>query len=135
MKKKLTNNLLLKIISVIAAFLLWMVVINIDNPTDTFTISNIPITVQNENALTDSNLTYEVVGDATASVEVTARRTDRRRISADDFEATIDLGEIYAATGSVAVNISVVDNGSLIRSWTQITRSVEVHVEEMQTRE
>ena len=33
MKKKLTNNLLLKIISVIAAFLLWMVVINIDNPT------------------------------------------------------------------------------------------------------
>src|SRR5699024_9540364 len=48
---------------------------------------------------------------------------------------TIDLGEIYAATGSVAVNISVVDNGSLIRSWTQITRSVEVHVEEMQTRE
>ena len=81
MKKKLTNNLLLKIISVIAAFLLWMVVINIDNPTDTFTISNIPITVQNENALTDSNLTYEVVGDATASVEVTARRTDRRRIS------------------------------------------------------
>ena len=135
MKKKLTNNLLLKIISVIAAFLLWMVVINIDNPTDTFTISNIPITVQNENALTDSNLTYEVVGDATASVEVTARRTDRRRISADDFAATIDLGEIYAATGSVAVNISVVDNGSLIRSWTQITRSVEVHVEEMQTRE
>lgn len=135
MKKKLTNNLLLKIISVIAAVLLWGVVINIDNPTDTFTISGIPIRVINEKtAITDNNLTYELPGEKTVSVEVIARRQDRRKISADDFEATIDLSEIYGATGSVAVNIEVVGNKSLIRSWTQITRSVRVDVESMETR-
>ncbi len=136
MKKRLTNNLLLKIISVFAAVLLWIIVINIDNPTDTFTISDIPIQVLNEqSAITDNGLTYEIVGSQTVSVEVTARRTDRRRITAEDFEATIDLNEIYGATGSVAVNISVVGDRSLIRSWTQITRSVEVRVESLETKE
>ena len=73
MKKKLTNNLLLKIISVIAAILLWIIVINIDNPTDTFTINDIPIQVLNEqSAITDNGLTYEIVGSQTVSVEVTA---------------------------------------------------------------
>ncbi|MCD2492159.1 hypothetical protein LQE92_05895 [Lacrimispora sp. NSJ-141] len=136
MKKKLTNNWLLKIISAIGAVLLWMVVINIDNPTDTFTVSGIPVTVLNEqSAIRDNNLTYELMGDQTVSVEVTARRTDRRKISADDFEASIDMNEIYGATGSVAVKITVVNNKSLIRSWTQITRSIKVNVEEMQTKE
>ena len=135
MKKKLTNNLLLKIVSVIAAVLLWGVVINIDNPTDTYTISGIPIKVINEKqAITDNNLTYELSGEKTVSVEVTVRRQDRRKISADDFSATIDLNEIYGATSSVAVNIEVVNNKSLIRSWTQITRSVRVDVERMETK-
>ncbi len=135
MKKKLTNNLLLKIVSVIAAVLLWGVVINIDNPTDTYTISGIPIRVINEKqAITDNNLTYELPGEKTVSVEVTVRRQDRRKISADDFSATIDLNEIYGATSSVAVNIEVVNNKSLIRSWTQVTRSVRVDVERMETK-
>jgi YbbR domain-containing protein len=135
MKRILTNNLFLKIISVIAAVLLWGVVINIDNPTDTFTISGIPIKVINEKAaITDNNLTYELPGENTVSVEVTARRQDRKKISADDFEATIDLNEIYGATSSVAVNMEVVNNKGLIRSWTQITRSVRVEVENMETR-
>ena len=135
MKRILTNNLFLKIISVIAAVLLWGVVINIDNPTDTFTISGIPIKVVNEKAaITDNNLTYELPGEKTVSVEVTARRQDRRKISADDFEATIDLNEIYGATSSVAVNMEVVNNKGLIRSWTQITRSVRVEVENMETK-
>lgn len=136
MEKKLTNNLLLKVMSLIAAFLLWIVVINIDNPTDTFTISNIPIKILNEqSALTDNNLTYELAGEQTVSVEVTARRTDRRKISADDFEATIDMSRIYGATGYVEVNVTIVNNKSLIRAWTQITRSVRVNVEELQTKE
>ncbi len=135
MKKKLTNNLLLKILSAVAAVIVWIVVINIDNPTETFTISGIPIEVLNEQSITENDLTYEFPEDKTVSVQVTARRTDRRKISADDFKATVDLSQIYGATGSVAVNITIVDNKALIRSWTQITRSVKVDVEEMQTRE
>ena len=136
MKKRLTNNLLLKIVSVIAAVILWVVIINIDNPTDTFTISGIPVRVLNEKAaITDNNLTYDFPDGQTVSVEVTAKRTDRRKISAEDFQATIDMNEIYGATGSVAVNIEVVNNKNLIRSWTQITRSIRVDVEAMQTKE
>lgn len=136
MKEKLTNNLLLKILSAIAAIVVWVVVVNIDNPTDTYIISGIPIKVLNEqSAIKDNNLTYEFTGEKTASVQVTVRRTDKRRVSAEDFEATVDLSQIYGATGSVAVNISVVNNKTLIRSWNPITRSVKIDVEEMQTRE
>ena len=41
MKKRLTNNLLLKILSLLIAFTLWFVVINIDDPVDEKSFSNI----------------------------------------------------------------------------------------------
>ena len=59
MKKIVTNNWALKLFAVLFAFLLWMVVVNIDNP-----FRNKPITktvaIRNEQVLTDNNLTYTV---------------------------------------------------------------------------
>lgn len=135
MKKMLSENLLLKIVALAAAVVLWITVLNIDNPTETFIVSNIPITVLNaDSALTANGLTYELQSDPVASVEVTARRTDKKKINADNFSASIDMNEIYAATGSVAVTVSLDSNKSLVRSWTQITRSVVVSVEQIVTK-
>ena len=43
MKKRMESDLLLKIISVVFAFLLWMFVINTDNPVIKKTFSDVPL--------------------------------------------------------------------------------------------
>ena len=58
MKKRMESDLLLKIISVVFAFLLWMFVINTDNPVIKKTFSDVPVDMLNEQVLDDLNQTY-----------------------------------------------------------------------------
>ena len=48
MKNKLTNNIGLKFAAVLFAALLWLIVVNVDDPVDTNIYRNIPVTVTNE---------------------------------------------------------------------------------------
>ena len=45
MKNKLTNNIGLKFAAVLFAALLWLIVVNVDDPVDTNIYRNIPVTV------------------------------------------------------------------------------------------
>ena len=47
MMKRLTNNIGLKLISVVFAVILWLIVVNIDDPVSSRKFSNIPVTVVN----------------------------------------------------------------------------------------
>ena len=68
-KKKLTNNIGLKIASVILAVLIWLVVLNVSDPDKTITISNIPITFINENAITGQDKVYEIASGKAATLK------------------------------------------------------------------
>ena len=56
MKKKLTHNLFLKILSVIFAFALWFIVVIVTDPYKTVTISDVPIKVINEDEITGQGI-------------------------------------------------------------------------------
>ena len=60
MKSRLASNLFLKIISLVAAFLFWLVIINITDPATTMTFSDIPVKILNENVITSANQVYEI---------------------------------------------------------------------------
>ena len=47
MKKGLMNNWGLKILSFLLAVMLWLIVVNIDDPVTTQTFNNIPVVVTN----------------------------------------------------------------------------------------
>ena len=61
-KKKLINNLKLKILSVFIAFFVWLAVVNISNPDITAT-QIVSLDVINESVLTSSKKTYELLDD------------------------------------------------------------------------
>lgn len=130
MRKKLTNNWGLKLISIIAAVLIWLLIMNNNDPVTTFTINGIKIEFLNEDsAITANNMVYEVIGDKTASVRVTTRTKDRSKISKEDFKATVDLAEIYGVTGKVGINVQLVSDAALVRSWQQTTFHVNIETE------
>ena len=60
MKTKLLNNLPFKIISVIAAIVLWLIVVNIDDTVETDVFKNLPVTLINTDTLTSQDQTYRI---------------------------------------------------------------------------
>jgi len=95
-KKKLTNNIGLKIISLIAAFLLWLVVLNIEDPSRSQTFSGIPVTFTNTGVLTEKGLVYEVEdgSDVIRSITVTGPRSYIEQLNDSDIIATADFNKM-----------------------------------------
>ena len=131
MKKKMTNNWGLKLIAMVSAVLIWMVIMNATDPVTTFTVSGIPIEFLNEDsAIIENDMVYEVTGSKTVAVEVTTRTVDKGKISKDDFRATVDLNDIYDVTGNVKINVQIVgEDVALVREWEQKAMFVHIKTE------
>ncbi len=134
MKEKLTNNLLLKLISLVIAFLIWVVVVNISNP-EVSRSKTVPVTILNGNLLTDAGKTFSVVGGDTVTVNYKVRTRDAYRISEDDFQASVDMAELYNVTGSVPVMVEIVGNRELIIGTPSVRPgTLRVNTEELQNK-
>ena len=89
MQKRITKNLTLKILAFLIAVFLWLIVVNIDDPVDDKTFSNIPVQVTHEEVITDNNNTYQIVDNTQeVNVTVTAQRSVLDKIKAEDIQAT-----------------------------------------------
>lgn len=92
--RKITNNIGLKILAALFAIILWIVVVNIDDPVkaSSYTTS---ITFENQNYISSKNKYFEVLdGDNTISFLVSAKRSLHQKLSNADFKATADMEKI-----------------------------------------
>ena len=130
-----TNNLVLKISSLAVAFLVWIIVVNVSNPIVTRNIS-VPLNVVNANIITDAGKTYSLMGANSVTISYEVRSRDQSRISASDFNASIDLGDMYDITGAVPIAVEVVNNKDLIIGAVASKPSiVRVSIEDLQRKE
>ncbi len=85
-----TYNTGLKCLSLVAAALLWLLVVNLDDPTQSrnFTAT---VTLENEGDLTKQGKYYELPEGNTVTFRVTARRSVIEDLSSSDFGATADF--------------------------------------------
>lgn len=131
MKERLLNNFSLKLLSLLLAFFLWLLVVNVSNPMIEGS-KEVQLEIENEDILENAGLTYEIVGKSTVTVRYKVATLDAYRIQASDFRAYIDLDDLYDVTGAVPVNLEVVNNQGLISS-PQVTPEVaHVETEELQ---
>lgn len=96
MKKKWLNNWMLKILSLLIAFTMWLVVINIEDPVDTKTFSNIKISFINTKLLTDENRVYEILEgtNVVRNVRVEAPVSVLENLNESDIVAEADFSKI-----------------------------------------
>ena len=128
MRKELMNNLGLKILAFLAAVTLWFLVVNIDNPVTDRTFTDIPVTVVNDDIVTASNRTYQILdGTQQVNVTVTATRQELSRITADDIHAVADMRELTLGT---QVPIQVTIEGHSYEEAYSTPRNLQVKIEE-----
>ena len=94
MKKKLTNNFGMKLLSLGIAIVFWFIIVNSEDPIESRTFRDIPVTVLNEEQVTEREKILEVIEGDTVDVEVEGRRSELDKLTERDFYATADLSEV-----------------------------------------
>ncbi|MDD5935891.1 MAG: CdaR family protein [Clostridiales bacterium] len=93
MKKVLTRNIPLKILSLLLAVVLWVVIMNIDDPYITKKFYNIPVLELNTEVLDELGKIYEVESGQSITITVKGKRSIIEGLKNSDFEATANFKE------------------------------------------
>lgn len=137
MKKKLGNNLGLKILSFVIAILVWLFVVNVNNPigTKSFVISDVQLL--NEAYIdADGKMCMQDEQQVPIRVTIKAQRKILDRISLDDIRAVADLQQAVSLnTDPVMVPITVSCDRILQDNIEVSPQNLSLHLEDKDTQE
>lgn len=111
-KRKITDNIPLKIMSVAVAVVVWLIVVNIDNPVGTnyYTLTNVELINKEyvESSETIGKMCMPEENQDSVKIAITANKKIRDRIKVSDITATADLQQAVSLdTNPVMVPITV----------------------------
>lgn len=129
-RKKLLNNLGLKLVSVFLAVVIWFTVVMISNPKDSVTFSGIPVNLVNTELLEGEDKLYEVLNNTDrVRVTVEAPRKVINQLRSSDVVAEADVSRL-TEVNTIAINCSVLNSAIEISSITSNPDVVQLNVEE-----
>jgi len=131
MKEKLTKNLGLKILSLFMAILLWIVILNVEDPVVTGEWNDIQVTKINENVLGQKDKVYDVISGDTVDVTVKAKRSIIESLRPSDFQAIADLSEL-SIVNAVPIVVTIPKYGEAVEIK-QNTLTMKVSLENLKT--
>lgn len=109
-KKKLFNNLGLKLVSIAIAVVLWFVAVIINNPKESRSFANIRVTLLNQELLGE-NKVYEILDNSDlVRVMVDAPRDVINKIQSSDIVATADMSKL-TEVNTIAIEYNVTTEG------------------------
>ncbi|MBP7319782.1 MAG: hypothetical protein KA953_01835 [Lachnospiraceae bacterium] len=104
--ERLTNNFALKLISVIFACVLWLVVVNVDNPLVTRSFKAMA-KIENEDIITNNGKVFEILDESQMiTFTVTGPRSIVERLSGSDFKVVADMDKIQLDYGLVPIDVT-----------------------------
>ncbi|MCR4792635.1 MAG: hypothetical protein K5871_07785 [Lachnospiraceae bacterium] len=126
----LVNNLWLKVLAVITAFVVWVIVAQITNPVSTTTYSNVRVTLLGTDILESEGKVYQILNNSDV-VKVTVRAPESviGTLSADDISAVADLSQI-TENGTVPIIYTLDSAESIVADHSEL----QVVVEDKKTR-
>lgn len=137
MKKKMGNNISLKILSLVIAVVVWLLVVNIDNPvgTKSFVISDVQLL--NEAYIdADGKMCMQDSDQTPIRVTIKAQRKTLDKITASDFQAVADLQQTVSLdTDPVMVPITVTCNKLSPGNIEVTPNNLSLHLEDKDTQE
>ncbi len=100
MKEKLTKNLGIKLLSLVLASIMWIVIVNLDDPMKSREFKGVTVDILNEDDIQSLDKVYDIVEGATVDITVRGKRSIIDRLKYTDIKATADLANRYIADPS-----------------------------------
>ncbi|MCR5608537.1 MAG: hypothetical protein K6G26_05690 [Lachnospiraceae bacterium] len=107
MKKIMTEDFGLRVLSIVIAIVVWLIIINVTDPVKTKTIKDIPVSMVNDDVIKELGQCYEITSDNTVTVVVKGKKSVVDKLKATDFEATADMSQI-SITNAVPVSVKLI---------------------------
>lgn len=104
MKDRLMKNIGLKILSLLIAMVIWVLIVNVDDPVTTRKFENVIVQDMNGEAITKKDKVYTVTGGKKVDITVTGRRSFVNKLSQSDFFAFADLSKL-SITGAAYIEV------------------------------
>ena len=139
-KRKITDNIPLKIMSVAIAVVLWLIVVNIDNPTGTnyYTLNDVELINKEyvEASDTIGKMCMPEQNQDSIKVAITATKKIRDKIKVTDISAVADLQQAVSLdTDPVMVPITVTCNKLSPGNIEETPNNLSLHLEDKDTQE
>ncbi len=132
--KVITNNIGLKLLAALFAIILWLVVVNIDDPkiSERFTAS---VVIENGEYITEQGKYYEVLNDTNTIVfVVTAKRSYIEKLSSTDFKAVANMEnaaiDSEKGTGKVPIEVTALRYSSQV-TISKATQKLEIALDNL----
>ena len=132
--KGFVRNIELKIVALLFACLLWFITVNVSDPVGSQTFSNIPVTLINEDIITNEGKMHQILGGTeTVNVTIRAQRSVRESISGDYIVATADVSQMELNT-LIPITVTVPGFEGRIQSAVAHPTNLVVLIEDVERR-
>ena len=134
---KLFQNMTLKMASLAGAIIIWLIIMNINDPVVTRIIYDVPVNVVNTSYIETMGLSYKISdGYDTIAVTVRGNRSLVESLTSSRFNVTADLTQIISLeTDPVMVPLTVYCPSISSENLTASPRNINIDIEEMVSKE
>ena len=131
MKKKIKNNLDLKILAVLFAIILWLIVVNIDDPIKTVQFSGVEVQILNGDELEAQGKVYEILdGTGEITITVKGRRSIVEDISKENITAVADMKDL-TTMNTLSIEVSSNKYGNELDDIKSDQENVRISIEDL----
>lgn len=135
MKEKLTRNIGLKILSLLIAIIVWIVIVNVDDPVISKDFEDIPVTTINESAIKTINKVFTIVEGDKVTINVKGKRSLVEDIKESDLSAIADLSLLSPMNVADIVPYVSKYQDDLVLSLGNTNNKLKVSLEPLVTRD
>lgn len=135
MAKSKENDLLIKILSVLISFGLWIYLTNVENPTKSMRIYNVPVRLENQESIEEQDLILLPGQELVVILTIEGPASDVYRTTANDFRVVADLEDIALRKGRNEIPIEIVQYPSNINITPSRNVTATVNLDDLVERE
>lgn len=132
MRQALLGNMSLKILSVLIAFVIWLMVVNGEDPESVARYDNVAIEIQNRDSVAGAGQSFSIENNVqTVTVWVTARRSVQNQLRSSDFTAYVNLEDLNKMN-TVPLNIQCNNKAVTQENMRWTPGSLKIKLEDLQ---
>ena len=131
MGKRKDKQIIVRLVCIALSFALWLYVTNVENPTRTSTLKNVPVTIENVESLNSSNLVLSPNQDLSVDLKLEGSANDIYSVKRDEFKLKVDLSQYALKKGENNVPVEVVDYPDDVNIKNESLISMKITTEEI----
>ena len=129
--ERLTHNLDLKILALVFSVILWLIVVNIDDPVKSVQFSGVNVQILHASELEKQGMCYEVLdGTDNITVTITGRRSVIEEISVENISATADMKDL-TSMNTISIKVVSTKSANDLDNIKSSSENVKLNVEKL----